>query len=246
MKFENWVFFCTWLFVQCSGAALAEEFFSFDGENVYMAELAGAKDVLGSERHKTYMELLRRGECDDAISLLNKAFVAYYPQYAHATENGGRGYRDWLAHVVSDVYPAAALCSKLENLSAQEKITKELYAPIGVYLSGKRRKEPKPEGYKKSWFFRDIIISNIIQLAVDGYHPALPEIAKLYRRGDLIEAGPKAEYYLLKRACHFGVMCAELAPRIGELEKQIPEAVQKDMIARAKRKEFDFKATDLD
>ena len=144
------------------------------------------------------------------------------------------------------MYPAAALCEGLQQLSDQEEITRKTNAPIGVYLSGKRRKEPKPEGYKKSWFFRDIIISTIFDLAVDGYHPALPEIAKLYRRGDIFEAGPEAEYYLLKRACHFGVMCAELAPRIGELEKQIPEAVQRDMIARAKRKEFDFKATDLD
>ena len=94
MYFNRLIIIAAVLFLQLPSVSSAEEFFSFDGENVYMAELAGSKDVLGSERHKTYMELLRRGECDDAISLLNKAFVAYYPQYAHATENGGRGYRD--------------------------------------------------------------------------------------------------------------------------------------------------------
>jgi hypothetical protein len=224
----------------------ADEFFQYKEGTLSFPDLVATEELMGSKKYTSYVNLLNQKKCDKALSLLNQAFVGFYPQFARASENSGSQYIEWRAHVVYHIYPAVYLCDALQRLEERELQVKELGASPGFYQRGKSRQKGDPDGYMPHWFFRDLLLMGITGLAGNGYHPALPEIARLYRRGGLFEAGPEAEYYLLKRACHFGVKCKELAPRIGELEKLMPVDVQKDMIDRAMRKEFDFKAVALD
>ena len=184
-------------------------------------------------------------KCDEAYSLLNKAFVSHYPQYEHATENGGTGYRDWRAHIVPLYYPDADLCSDVENLQFSEMLAKRIGAKIGAYVYGKQWRENLPINYNETWASRDWMIGGIITLASDGHHPALIELAKLHQRGDVFEAGPEAEYYLLKRACHYNVRCEEIMSRIAELEAKLPPDLQREVAAKAMKDEFDHKEMGL-
>lgn len=227
-----------------AGSGWADEFFWQEGDRRRIAELDSAEKILGKDRFGKFQNFLRQKECRQAMSLLNKGFVEYYPQYVHAAEPDGRSYFNWVAHAVRVISPALELCSSKEQLAKLEASLAGKPSPIGTYRLGSRTGQKEPEGYFGDWQFRDLIISSIFRLAEDGYHPALPVLAKLYERGDVFEAGPEPEYYLLKRACHFNVDCEGLKPRIAELEKLIPEDMQVYLTVRGRIEELDLKLLD--
>lgn len=239
------------LFVLAAGIflahpALGEELFWYEGNKVHVAELAPAAVILGLERNVVYQELLEQKKCYQAMKLLNTAFREYYPQYAEAVKPYGRHYNEWRAFVVRENFHALAYCKDLTGFEAKERDIARTKTAVGPFLILKLAGKPKPPEYGRLWRDRDEYLVGFLSLAFDGYHEVLLKLAEIVRRGDIFEAGPEAEYYLLRRACHFGVDCAAHGPRIAELEKLVPGNVQKDMAKRAAAKEFDFKAVSLD
>ncbi|MGI9370980.1 MAG: hypothetical protein ACR2OJ_00665 [Hyphomicrobiales bacterium] len=209
-----------------------------------IVKLAPAKEIFDGEDYQTYRSLLKQLKCDEAISLLNKAFVAHYPQYNHAAEPDGRTYSDWKALAMSHYYPEASFCSSVEYLEIFEDSAKREGKPLGLFVEYVKRWSP-PSNYNDAWSSRDSMIGGIVDSADHGHHPALIELAKLHQRGDVFEAGPEAEYYLLKPACHCNVRCEEIMPRIAELEAKLPPDLQREVAAKAMKDEFDHKAMGL-
>ncbi|MGI9481524.1 MAG: hypothetical protein ACR2OR_04100 [Hyphomicrobiales bacterium] len=118
-----------------------------------MAELDSAEKILGKKRFSEYQNFLRQKECRQAMSLLNKGFVEYYPQYEHARENDGREYFDWVAQVVRVISPALQLCSSKEQLTKLEESLAGKPSPIGTYRLGSRT------GERAGGLFRRLAIS---------------------------------------------------------------------------------------
>ena len=153
MYFNRLIILWAVLFLQLSSALSAEESFWLDLGYSQMTQLKGAEEILSPKQHMDYMEILGRGKCDEAISLLNKAFVAYYPQYAHAGENGGRSYNGWRTYVINLAYPAASLCEGLRQLSDQEEITKKpTRLSVFIYRANAAR-NLNLKGIRKAGFF---------------------------------------------------------------------------------------------
>lgn len=215
-------------------ASLAERMMWHEGVHRKYFNSAPASELLTAIEFKTYQKLIKQLDCGPAALLLNKAFVRRYPQFSDAAAPRGLQFVQWFVHYVSREFPDLDYCKDSLDLKHHEMMLAEDGTKIGKYFTGDMRKPPLL--YFDKWRNRDTSVGSIILRAARDHIPAILEIAKLARRGDVFELGADFEFYLIKRACHLGYPCAQREERLKELEKLFSPEKSKLTAQMAKQK----------
>jgi len=224
---------CIFLLWQAT-ASSAEKMMWHEGVESKYFDSAPASELLSAPDYKTYLNLIKRMDCGPAALLLNKAFVRRYPQFSDAAAPRGDEFHRWFVYYVSHEFPDLDYCMDSLTLKHKEMMLAEDGTKIGKFFTGDMRKPPWR--YRRAWRERDTSILSLLMRASQDHKPALQEIAKLAKRGDVFELGPNFEFYLIKRICHLGGPCALYEGRIKKLEKLIPAEKSKLTAQMAKKK----------
>ncbi len=195
---------------------------------------APASELLSAEDYKVYKKQIKNLDCGPAALLLNKAFVRRYPQFSDAVAPRGTQFVRWFSFYVSHEFPDLDFCIDSLGLKHHEMMLSEEGIKIGKFFTGDLRKPPLL--YGKEWRKRDTFVLSLIMRATQDHKPALLEVAKLARRGDVFKLGPDFEFYLIKRACHLGTSYAKYKKRLMELKKLGQPAKIKFAAQMAKKK----------
>ena len=188
---------------------------------------APASELLSVPEYKTYQKLISEKDCGPAALLLNKAFVKRYPQMSDAAAPRGAKFMRWFVHFVSLKFPDLDFCLDSLKLKHVEMYLAQDGTKIGKYFRGDLRKPPLL--YWKEWQDRDHFVGSIVLRAAKDHPPALLEIAKLVKRGDVFDLKSDFEFYLIKRACHLNYPCEAYTTRLNELENAISPDIAKQM-----------------
>ncbi len=206
-------------------ASWAEKMMWNEGIETKYFDSAPASVLLTASKYKAYRKLIKDMDCGPAALMLNKAFVQRYPQFSDAAAPRGPQFIRWYVHFVSHEFPDLDFCMDSLKLKHHEMMLAQDGTKIGKYFSGDMRKPPLL--YFDEWRDRDHYVESIILRAAQDHKPALLEIAKLAKRGDVFELDPDFEYYLIKRACHLGASCVIYEERLKILEKMaVPEKIK--------------------
>ena len=210
------IFVC--LLIQVT-ASRAGKMIWHEGTTSKYFDSAPASELLSAPEYKTYRKLIREMDCGPAALLLNKAFIRRYPQFIDAAAPRGLQFGRWYTFYVSEKFPDPDFCMASLGLKQHEMMLARDGTKIGKFFTGDMRKPPLL--YWKDWRYRDTFVLGLIMRATQDHKPALLEIAKLAKRGDVFNNGPDFEFYLIKRACHLGASCAPFDGRLKKLEKMV-------------------------
>jgi hypothetical protein len=195
--------------------------FNYEGGPLWF-ESKPAKAMMSAGEFRRYDRALSSLDCPTAAQILNTAFIRTYPQYARARLkpdcSGDLDCFYW-EHYAAVYFDEFGFCVSLRDFRERDR---EL-----------REKNPKPPKFAlkydaKDYRYddrlleaRDLSLSGIIGNVSSGYEPARKMIVRLLRRGDVFNAGPEVEYYLLRRGCVEEPDCSSSQDRLAELRAQI-------------------------
>jgi hypothetical protein len=200
-------------------ASIAEELMWNEGSVSKYFDSAPASQLLSTSKYEAYQKLINKKDCGPAALLLNKAFVKRYPQFSNVAAPRGEQFIRWFVYYVSHEFPDLNFCMDSLELKQHEMMLAQSGTKVGKYFRGSFRKPPLL--YWEGWRKRDRFVRGIIHRAAKDHPPALLEIAKLVRRGDVFKLGADFEFYLIRRACHLGIPCKAHKKRLNELKKSI-------------------------
>lgn len=223
MRYMIWsVILCSFFLVK---ASLAEKMMWHEGKVSKYFDSVPAGELLTAPEYRAYRKLINQMDCGPAALLLNKAFVKRYPQFSDAAAPRGPEFMRWFVFYVSREFPDLDFCMDSLELKYHEMMLAQDGTNIGRFFTGDMHKPPLL--YRREWRERDTSILSILTRAARDHIPAILEIAKLAKRGDVFDIGADFEYYLIKRACHLGAPYATYEMRLKELEKLVsPEKIK--------------------
>jgi hypothetical protein len=196
-----------------------------------------ANDLMTKAEHERYLAALSELECETAEQILNGAFVREYPRFTRARKKKDTpvdlDYEAWWRYATAE-FDEYSFCLSHKHFKEADAELRKQGKPAPKYT----HYEPTEQRHYDNRVVegRDLALRAMLSNASDDYPPALVVFAELVRRGDLFDAGPDMEFYLLTRACHLGHDCARLRARLDELGDMLPANRREELTETARAK----------
>ena len=229
-----------WIAVLAAVPANAEPpldfFFKPDGTYAPF-ESKPAQDLMPKSEYARYLAALNELKCEAAEQILNAAFVREYPQFARARKKKDTpvdfDYEAWSRYADTE-FDEYSFCLSYSWL----RETEERLRVRGVSIPKYTHYGQAEQGHYDNRLIegRDLSLRAMLDIARDDYIPALIALAELVRRGDVFDAGPDMEFYLITRACHLGHDCAKLRGRVDELNDMLSASRRDELTKQAHAK----------